>query len=1032
MLKAIWEEDKINATYKKLENLRSELILRLSVITKKNVDLVALTQDEGFRRLDQRTAIIVQRLIHAPAEFISSLNAQTLEINRRHDQSDMLAVQLQRETLSAINRLQPVSPGPSLVAKTPSPGPHRKQLNAEETRRALIEMLKFRQMFSRQDDVAVAHPDTFRWILSDEAQSRSKGAFSPLLPWLKRGEGSYWVNGKAGSGKSTLMKFLGSSIEVRHALETWACSHQLIIASFYFWRSGTLLQRSQEGLLRWLLYTILSQQPELVRTCFPDDFDKLKDGREEIAEITPTLELMKDAFNYLSRADIRAFKIFLFIDGVDEFEGDHTEILHLFRNLASNPSFKIILSSRPIPACVEAFKRFPSLCLQHLTHEDIKAYVEGTIGRHERMDLLLSENRCEASKLINIILSKASGVFLWVKLVVKSLLDGFQNYDRISDLQDRVDEFPAELGSLYLHMFRSMESRYQSHAAQLLRIVIQSIEVQQNTALTVLQLSFADEGDPSRAFSAPIRPMDEKERKARYEAMAGRIRSRCCGLIEVHGSEVQVLHKSVLDFLTEGEVWETMLSMTRKFDPNLVLIAACLFTIKTLPTEESVGGDVVTHCLRYCQLREKSTQRAQTQAVGELRRVLAIREPKQLWMLLRHICSAGLSRYVDHLLGQTSKGALKDMDIPPVIVHLVERMVMSYMGGNSPLLTFSLAEEYMYISKALLVYMVRNPSEYMAGQRFAWVGITKQIRSLHFEQEWIDSQSKINILKSLIAVVEAFLQQEADVNVTNWTWSPTSDQLSTLPPKTNPDFLVSDSLLTWLGGISDRLTDQYGEDAVLKIKIEELRNTIITRQTPLSIEKQNEWSRWLSRALPPQEAGYEPQNVRVSSATKLQPPSSVWAVPGGPFELDSAPLQRFPNIPMNQPAIRKQPLTTKPAHPRSRLSFSLSLAPQAPVQNSNNVEQRQEKPSCWVPSMSWRTWIETHYIRTFPAETRHPQPTIRAIEGLFELAVPDPGTLKPPAQVGITKPRTKLLAQDAPPAVKQKKSRMQIWKWMWM
>ena len=688
------------------------------MITKKNVDLAALTQDEGFRKLDQRTAIIIQRLIETPGEIISSLNAQTLEVNLRHDQSDALAVQLQQETLSAINRLQPVSPYSNLVANTPSPGPHRKHLSAAETRQNLIDMLKFRQMFSRQNDVVVAHPDTFHWILTDGAQSRNKGAFSPLLPWLKRAEGAYWVNGKAGSGKSTLMKFLGSSNEVSHALKSWAHPHQLIMASFYFWRSGTLLQRSQEGLLRWLLYTILSQQPELVRTCFPVDFDKLKDGRKDIKEITPTLELMINAFNHLSHSDLGAFKIFLFIDGVDEFEGDHTDISHFFRDLASTPCFKMILSSRAIPACVEAFKGLPNLRLQDLTHKDIQAYVEATIGQHERMDMLLSENKYEASALIKMILSKASGVFLWVRLVVKSLLDGFRNYDRISDLQDRVDEFPAELGSLYLHMFLSMEPRYHSHAAQLLRIVIQSIEVQKDTALTVLQLSFADEGNPSRALSAPICPMDEKERKARCEAMAGRIRSRCCGLIEVRGSVVEVIHKSVLDFFSEGDVWEKILSMTLNFDPNFVLIAANLLTIKTIPPKDVNFDVVVSHYLRYCQLREKSTYRAQIQTMNELRRVLAIQEPKMLSKLLCNTCLAGLSHYVDHILEQKSKEAVKDIDIPTVIIRIVEGMVSQ--GRHS--LPTTLTKEYIHILKALLAYMVRNASEYTTGQRFACSG----------------------------------------------------------------------------------------------------------------------------------------------------------------------------------------------------------------------------------------------------------------------------------------------------------------------
>lgn len=363
--------------------------------------------------------------------------------------------------------------------------------------------------------------------------------------------------------------------------------------------------------MRWLLYTILSQRHELVETCFPDDFEELKSGKTKITEILPTLELITKALNELSQAKLGTLKICLFIDGLDEFEGDHDRLSIFFRNLASSPAFKIVLSSRAIPACVEAFNGLPTLRLQDLTHGDIQAYVEATVGRHERMDMLLSENKREASELIGMILSKASGVFLWVRLVVRSLLDGFRNYDRIPDLQKQVNEYSAELGNLYLHIFHSMDPRYQAHAAQLLRIVVHSIEVQKHRALTVLQLSFAEDGSLAKALPAPISLMREEERNARAVAMAGRVQSRCCGLVEVRDSVVEVIHTSVFDFLAEANVWGTVLSMTPDIDPNAVLVAANLYTIKSLPPAEVDIDVTILHCLRYCQLREKETHKAQ-------------------------------------------------------------------------------------------------------------------------------------------------------------------------------------------------------------------------------------------------------------------------------------------------------------------------------------------------------------------------------------------------------------------------------------
>lgn len=1014
---------------KKLENLRSELVLRLSVITKKSVDRMAATQSESFSRLDQRTATIVQRLLDTPAEFITSLNNQTAEIYRRHDQSDLLAVQLQQETLSAISRLQSVSPGPYLVAKTPSPGPQRNILTIEETREKFIEILKFRHMYSRQDDVAIAYPSTFRWIVRSDSRLKNEGLFDPLLPWLLRGQGAYWVNGKAGSGKSTLMKFLGSSREVRHAIESWAHSHRLIMASFYFWRSGTLLQRSQEGLLRWLLYTILSQQPELVQTCFPNDFEKVKDGLSFASEIAPNLELMKEAFSNLSQADLGAFKIFLFIDGVDEFDGDHAEITEFFRHLASSASFKIILSSRPIPACVEAFKTFPGLRLQDLTQADIRAYVEGNIGRHERMDMLLSENRNEASKLVNMILNKASGVFLWVRLVVKSLLDGFQNYDRISDLKQRIDEFPPELGALYLHMFRSMQPRYQSHAAQLLRIVLQSIEVQESDLLTVIQLSFADEENPSRALSAPVEPMNKSELKARSEAMAGRIRSRCCGLIEVHGQVVQVIHKSVLEFLTEGEVWENLLLKTRGFDPNQVLIAACLLTIKTRSSKESVSFDVVRHCLRYCHFRERSTHQAQTLVVSELMRILPLDDhPK----LLRHACMAGMSQSVDFLLRHGSRETLTQLDIPSVVVMLVETIAMNYTGTYRSNRTFSLTDQHTHILKALIAHMAQNPYKYVSGQLYAWVGVIRQIKNMSVGSDWVDSQGNIDTLRTLVAVIDAFLQQDADVTVSSLFWSPSGDQSALLTSTQNPDFSVTDILLPWLEEISSGLMHHSEEDVALAKKITEFQNSIVARQSQKS-QKYAEWSAWLSHALPAQ----------TSEAYTKPQPRIVLEVPGGPFEMGAtSPSRLVPSASLPLRLVSSASLPLRSSLPLlsqgsgniqsvHQPSLALRLALEASLYPKKHVNTHRGHYNCSGQHMPWRQWIEWHYYGTCLKEQERPQPTIKIIHGLFELPTLSPKHAKLPMLPRVLMPKRNLLIKDTPRVAEQKKSRHKLWKSIW-
>ena len=56
----------------------------------------------------------------------------------------------------------------------------------------------------------------------------------------------FWVSGKAGSGKSTLMKYLKSDPDTESNLWAWANGPKLVTASYFFWNAGTDMQKSQE------------------------------------------------------------------------------------------------------------------------------------------------------------------------------------------------------------------------------------------------------------------------------------------------------------------------------------------------------------------------------------------------------------------------------------------------------------------------------------------------------------------------------------------------------------------------------------------------------------------------------------------------------------------------------------------------------------------------------------------------------------------------------------------------------------------
>lgn len=149
------------------------------------------------------------------------------------------------------------------------------QLRREVTQ-TILDSLAFESIQDRFEGIEEAHEETFSWIFQPDRQlSVAEDDVQPasFTKWLEEQSGVYWVNGKAASGKSTLMKYILAHSDTQRLLQRWADSSEtsgaLRFASFFFWASGTKEQRSQTGLLRSILYELLVQEPDLVPVLFP-------------------------------------------------------------------------------------------------------------------------------------------------------------------------------------------------------------------------------------------------------------------------------------------------------------------------------------------------------------------------------------------------------------------------------------------------------------------------------------------------------------------------------------------------------------------------------------------------------------------------------------------------------------------------------------------------------------------------------------------------------------------------------------------
>ncbi|KAK2006326.1 hypothetical protein LZ32DRAFT_570436 [Colletotrichum eremochloae] len=495
-----------------------------------------------------------------------------------------------RRILSTPESTVPLVGGEPLTAELPN-------TRQEELQAAFLASFVYNVMDDRHTRITKAHEDTFRWLFQRPSEDTTKWA--NFKEWLESDASLYWITGKAGSGKSTLMKFIcdaesppqiqegednappSTATQGRcypHLLK-WAKDRPLIIASFYFWASGSDMESSPMGLCQSLVFQILQHCPEVIPLVAPPYWEAMSLFNDKF--LSRTEEDLRKMLSLVIAEAQKDHNICLFVDGLDEFSGEPEMLINLFRGIISHSNVKLCVSSRPWLVFEDAFRHRPSLKLEDLTYADIKSFVSERFEGDEGFQRLTVREPIYASGLIENIVQKSSGVFLWVSLVVQSLITGLKYDDRIVDIKKRLDLLPADLESLYGVILESLDPFYFQHAAEYFRLM-EAFEEPPSALL----FSFADE-DVTYPINIPLKKLTSDEIQVRIETIRRRINSRCKGLLEVAGSvysgqSFQYLHKTVKDYIGKPEIRANVDAVTEEFDCQLRICSANLSYIKSI------------------------------------------------------------------------------------------------------------------------------------------------------------------------------------------------------------------------------------------------------------------------------------------------------------------------------------------------------------------------------------------------------------------------------------------------------------------
>ncbi|KAK1834932.1 hypothetical protein QBC39DRAFT_275959 [Podospora conica] len=578
--KSAWQKVEIENLEKRIARFREQLAVHWITEMRELIAQPLAMQEavlSEIRGLAKGRSSVSGRHADAPCEqMIKSLSGCLAEEAEQH-QLDLLRQEIHARLVELHSSADDGAPQ--------SRQPRQAQLPEDrklELQRDFLHTLHFREKGYRESAISSPYDSTFRWMFQDTEDPARKD--TGFRQWLASSSNLFWVTGKPGAGKSTLMKYIsdfhskgeGATL-CQQFLDEWAGSSKIATASFYFWSSGAEIQASQKAMVGSILVDLLQQNADIIPQVVPLMWESAcllgTPFPQHWAE-GALGDLLFGTLEELSRGNTR---VCLFIDGLDEFDGDAQTIIDFVDKMLQLPDVKLCVSSRPWVAFESAFGRASSLRVQDLTYPDIQHFIQSRFEKSEGFSRLMKREPDYAASLIHHVLEKSSGVFLWVRIVVDSLLAGLTNDDRVCDLERRLDSLPPELNDLFSNILDNIDPFYYEHACQYFQLLLAN-----DGSAEALLLSFADE-EKGFSLSRPWARVSDEESTTRLETLERRLRSRSKGLLEMSpDGRVNFLHRTVRDFLDRPSISARVATATRgtDFDAYLQLCSGFHCLIK--------------------------------------------------------------------------------------------------------------------------------------------------------------------------------------------------------------------------------------------------------------------------------------------------------------------------------------------------------------------------------------------------------------------------------------------------------------------
>jgi ankyrin repeat protein len=547
-----------------------------------------------------------------------------------------------------------------------------------DRRKELLESLQFENIDSRYLTIKSAQAKTCRWLLQH----------SDFLAWrnpseLDQHHGFLWISGKPGAGKSTLMKFA-----YNHAINN-AVEDETIVC-FFFNARGDDLEKSVMGMYRSLLFQLFTKLPDLQEVLDDSNLTLRSISSDRTLGIELLHGLLSAAILKLGRRCL-AF----YIDALDEC--NEQEVRTMKENFER-------LGENAVESGIQLYICFSS---RHYPYIDVrygrKLVLEDQIGHQKDLDSFVRSKlrlgtRKQLEPIMDEILERATGIFMWVVLVVDILNKEFEK-GRMFAVRKRLREIPDELHQL----FRDILTRDNNNMDDLL-LCIQWI-LYSNRPLKSTEFYFA--------LTSGLDPKPEnlewKKEDITLDDMDRFVLSSSKGLAEVTKSKartVQFIHESVRDFLIKDngihDLWPELKEDFRNV--SLDRLKQCCHTyLTTIEVSKSVLHEAIS---------DKIRRRASAEMLSEKFPFLEYATHN----MLQHAEAAAFGSQQDEFLQKIEKSG--DIDTWVLFVDLFQKFEARIHSLNTASFLYILADNNW--ARLITACRRRHPSIEIEGGRYRY------------------------------------------------------------------------------------------------------------------------------------------------------------------------------------------------------------------------------------------------------------------------------------------------------------------------